>query len=86
MAPLAPFAESSRVAVAVSGGADSMALALLLACWGRPLALIVDHGLRVGSAAEAAQTAARLSEQGIAARVLPPLRLARGPALGLRKR
>lgn len=86
MAPLEPFGGDRRVAVAVSGGADSMALALLLARWGRPLALIVDHGLRPDSAAEAAQAAARLGERGIAARVLPPLRLARGPALAARAR
>ena len=46
MAPLGPFGADRRVLVGVSGGADSMALALLLARWGKPLACIVDHGLR----------------------------------------
>ncbi len=46
-------------AVAVSGGADSLALMHLLAHWARkaklspPLVLTVDHGLRKGSAADA---------------------------------
>jgi len=49
------------VAVALSGGVDSMALAFLLSRWsnesGGPLlhALTVDHGLRPGSADEAAR-------------------------------
>lgn len=49
----------SRLAVAVSGGADSLALAFVAADWARAsdhslTALTVDHGLRPGSAAEAA--------------------------------
>lgn len=86
MAAAGPFGADRRVAVAVSGGADSTALALLLAGWGRPAALIVDHGLRAESASEAASTAARLTGLGIPARVLPPLGLARGPALAERAR
>ncbi len=85
MAAAGPFEADRRVAVAVSGGGDSMALAHLLAGWGRPMALIVDHGLRAGSASEAAVTAARLAALGIAARVLR-LRLAHGPALAERAR
>jgi tRNA(Ile)-lysidine synthase len=51
---------NARVAVAVSGGADSMALALLLARWARSNnvaihALTVDHGLRDAAADEAKQ-------------------------------
>lgn len=53
----APFA------IAVSGGADSVALMCLAADWRRsaghaaPLVITVDHGLREGSAAEAQQVA-----------------------------
>ena len=57
MAPLGWFEPSPDIAVAVSGGADSMALALLLADWaamrgGACIALIVDHGLRPESRRE----------------------------------
>lgn len=72
---LGPFEAGPHMAVAVSGGADSTALALLARDWtakqdGRVTALIVDHGLRDGSAAEAAGTAARLQSLGIAAHIL----------------
>ncbi len=70
MAPLGPFAGDRRMAVAVSGGADSMALALLLRGWGRPFACVVDHGLRQGSASEAGLTMRRLAALGIPARLL----------------
>ena len=70
MAPFAPFGPGRRVVAGVSGGADSMALAVLLRGWGEPLAVVVDHGLRPDSAAEAALTAARLGALGIPARVL----------------
>ena len=70
MAPLGPFAGDRRMAVAVSGGADSMALALLLRGWGRPFACVVDHGLRQESASEAGQTMRRLAALGIPARLL----------------
>ncbi|MFZ5779707.1 MAG: tRNA lysidine(34) synthetase TilS [Pseudomonadota bacterium] len=58
MAPFDPFEACPDIAVAVSGGRDSLALALLAHAWaakrgGRTLGLIVDHGLRAGSAAEA---------------------------------
>jgi tRNA(Ile)-lysidine synthase len=58
MARLGPFERPPRLAVAVSGGADSLALALLAHHWARQrggsvLALTVDHGLRPESAAEA---------------------------------
>lgn len=77
--------------MAVSGGADSMALALLADAWARArggdvLALVVDHGLRPDSAAEAALTVARLAGRGIAARMLTLAGLARGPALAARAR
>ncbi|MCB9978416.1 MAG: tRNA lysidine(34) synthetase TilS [Rhodospirillales bacterium] len=60
------LAADSRLALAVSGGPDSMALALLAADWVRSSgrsdvpALIVDHGLRPDSAQEAEMVAARL--------------------------
>lgn len=54
------FESSPTLAIAVSGGADSMALLLLAHEWaekekGRVIALTVDHGLRPASQAEAAQ-------------------------------
>ncbi len=71
----APFEPAPHVAVAVSGGADSMALALMAARWaclrgGRVTALIVDHGLRPGSAAEARRVAGWLEGRGIDRRIL----------------
>lgn len=59
-------AAGEHVAVGVSGGADSMALGLLLSQWGRAFgvqvtALTVDHALRAGSTAEAAQVGTWLS-------------------------
>jgi tRNA(Ile)-lysidine synthase len=68
------------VAVAVSGGADSLALAYLAAHWGRPLALIVDHGLRPEAATEASETAARLAGLGVEWRILTLRGLRRGAA------
>lgn len=71
MAALGPFEPRPRLAVAVSGGADSLALALLAAEWagergGEAVALTVDHGLRAGSAAEAVQVHDWLRGRGIA--------------------
>lgn len=59
--------ECPRVAVAVSGGPDSMALCALLARWAdahgvEVHALTVDHGLREGSAEEARQVGADLAD------------------------
>ena len=66
---------SAPVAVAVSGGADSMALCLLASIWAEknavPLtALTVDHGLRKNSAEEAAQVSAWLAARGICHHIL----------------
>lgn len=66
---------AGRVAVAVSGGADSLALTLLLADWaaargGEIVALTVDHGLRVESKAEALQVGAWLSDAGVEHHIL----------------
>jgi len=70
-----PFEPSPRLAVAVSGGADSMALTLLAHEWARAAggmitALTVDHRLRPQSAAEAIQVGRWLAARGIAHRVL----------------
>lgn len=91
MARLAPFGPAPRLAVGVSGGADSMALAILTDVWVRGqrgvlLALVVDHGLRPDSADEAAVTIARLTTLGISARLLSLTGLHHGPALAQRAR
>ncbi|MCE3233128.1 MAG: tilS [Rickettsiaceae bacterium] len=57
---LEKFSISGNIAIAVSGGADSMAMALLSAKWAeknscKVIALTVDHDLRPESADEAAQ-------------------------------
>lgn len=75
MRPLGPFEAKPHVAVAVSGGADSMALTLLADRWsrrrgGRLTALSVDHGLRPGSADEARRVGGWLSRHGIEHRIL----------------
>lgn len=75
MVPLGPFESAPLIAVAVSGGADSMALTLLAERWagdrdGRIVALTVDHGLRPGSADEARKVAGWLSARGIAHQTL----------------
>jgi tRNA(Ile)-lysidine synthase len=75
MARLAPFERAPALALAVSGGADSIALALLASAWaaergGTVTALIVDHRLRPESTAEAELTRTRLSARGIPAEIL----------------
>jgi tRNA(Ile)-lysidine synthase len=60
-----------KLAVAVSGGADSMALTLLIQQWGQAhgvavVGLTVDHRLRSESAVEAAQVQQWLHARGIA--------------------
>lgn len=85
MTRLRPFPRDRRVVAGVSGGADSMALAYLLSRWGRPLAAIVDHGLRPESEAEAALTASRLQAIGVPSRILQA-RIAPGTGLAERAR
>lgn len=85
MTPFEPFAAGRRTAVAVSGGADSTALALLLSRWGQPEALIVDHGLRPEAAEEARIAAERLARFGVPSRILR-LQLQHGPAVSERAR
>ena len=63
------------IAVACSGGADSLALSLLLKHWCNEnkremIALIVDHGLRAESTKEAQQVSERLASVGIDSEVL----------------
>ena len=75
MAGLGPFERRPRLAVAVSGGPDSLALCLLADRWARArggnvVGLIVDHGLRPNSAAEARQAAGWLAARGIAPALL----------------
>lgn len=60
MAALGPFEPEPVIVVGVSGGADSMALTILADAWcrqrgGRAIAVTVNHGLRPGSAGEAAE-------------------------------
>ena len=85
MQPLGPFDAERRVIAAVSGGADSMALALLLSRWGRPIAVTVDHGLRVEATTEAAVTAERLAALGISSSTIRAS-LSTGPAQAERAR
>jgi tRNA(Ile)-lysidine synthase len=75
MAALGPFEHGPRLAVAVSGGADSMALLLLAHEWavarqGQVAALTVDHGLRPEAIGEANQVAQWALAQGIAHQTL----------------
>jgi tRNA(Ile)-lysidine synthase len=91
MAVLGPFEPAPRLAAGVSGGADSMALALLADAWARErggslLALVVDHRLRPESGSEAMAAVARLGVLGIATRLLAINGLSRGPALAERAR
>lgn len=69
------FGRKPVLAVAVSGGADSLALTLLAAEWakkhkGRIIALTVDHGLRKESAAEAKYVHKLLAKFGIEHHIL----------------
>lgn len=72
---LLPPTLSGKVAVAVSGGADSMALALLMQQWCQQnkvsmVALTVDHQLRPHSKEEAEQVHAWLTGHGIEHHIL----------------
>ncbi len=75
MARFAPFETCPDLAIAVSGGADSMALAVLGKAWaeamgGRARAFIVDHGLRPESGDEADLVAERCRAIGLEADIL----------------
>ena len=71
LAAIGGFEARPRLAVAVSGGPDSLALVLLAEGWARQRggavhAVTVDHGLRPQSAAEARSVAGWLAARGIA--------------------
>ncbi len=75
MAPLGPFESRPHIAVAVSGGADSLCLAILTARWagrhgGRVTALSVDHGLRPEAAIEARRVGDWLKPKGLGHQIL----------------
>ncbi|MCP4327777.1 MAG: tRNA lysidine(34) synthetase TilS [Alphaproteobacteria bacterium] len=75
MAAVGPFEPRPRLAVAVSGGVDSVALCLLADQWARRrgggvVALTVDHRLRPESLGEARQVGAWLSPRGIPHKIL----------------
>ncbi|MEN3166773.1 tRNA lysidine(34) synthetase TilS [Gluconobacter sp. OJB] len=66
-----PDIQDAPVALAVSGGADSMALAFLGRRWRRNVvAFVVDHALRPESAIEARLTVERLAAMDVPARLL----------------
>ena len=75
MAAFEPFEACPHVAVALSGGGDSMALLVLAERWarargGRVTAFTVDHGLRDGSGEEARRVAAWARGLGVGHAVL----------------
>lgn len=70
MGGLGPFPCHPRIAIGVSGGPDSLALALLIQRWaddrsGSLLAVTIDHGLRAEASAEAVETGRQLAGRGI---------------------
>jgi tRNA(Ile)-lysidine synthase len=75
LAAIGGFEPRPLIAVAVSGGPDSMALAILADCWargrgGEAWGLVVDHGLRPESAGEAATVSGWLAAKRIPHAVL----------------
>lgn len=73
--PFQPFESAPIVAVAVSGGADSLALTLMLDGWlrrfgGRVIGLHVNHRLRPESDAEALWLQTTLARHGIESEIL----------------
>ena len=79
MLAVGPFEVAPRMAVAVSGGADSMALALLADRWFKNLqpeshghfqTITFDHGLRAESRGEARQVGDWMAGRGIAHKIL----------------
>ena len=75
MTDIGPFESEPHLAIACSGGADSMALTLLADGWaraqgGRATALVVDHGIRTNSRKEAETVAGELKRCGVSCKVL----------------
>lgn len=75
MSAFAPFEHQPHLAVAVSGGADSLALCFLADAWarergGRITALTVDHGLQSGSTEVCGRVRDQLARFGIDVAVL----------------
>jgi tRNA(Ile)-lysidine synthase len=75
LSPLLAGEKPEAIAVAVSGGADSMALARLTADWAskkriRVIPLIVDHRLRPDSTKEARHVAGLLRKAGLTPKIL----------------
>jgi len=75
LSALGPFERQPHLAVAVSGGADSLCLTLMASRWaarrgGRVTALSVNHGLRAEARGEVEQVCAWLRPKGIDHRIL----------------
>ena len=75
MGRVGPFEATPRLAIGVSGGADSLALALLASEWarargGEAVALTVDHGLRPESRQEARRVATWMKARRLPHRIL----------------
>ena len=75
MARFGAFEPRARIAIAVSGGPDSMALLALACRWARAragsvVAITVDHGLRGGSADEAAEALKQARQLGAECRLV----------------
>ncbi len=90
MAQLGPWG-ARPIAVAVSGGPDSLALAWLAHRWCRAhdrslLVLSVDHALRPESAAEARHVAALMQSWAIPSQILTLHDLSAGPGVAARAR
>jgi tRNA(Ile)-lysidine synthase len=79
---------STPLALAVSGGPDSMALLTLAAAAlpGRVIAATVDHGLRDGSAVEAAMVVRHCAVLGVPHTILTPVMPIEGSSLQARAR
>lgn len=75
MSACGPFEDTPHIAIALSGGPDSLALTQLLAAWVAQLggiltALTVDHGMRAEAEAEARQVGQWMQRSGITHHIL----------------